>query len=173
MEIDESWRSSAVLISKYNPVFRDEKGVYTKEEWVSFFQIGKKFDDGILSFAEYEAIEKKYINAALLFFEFHSCHDVVIRRLEKKEIWDYDYSDKHELIALYNKLTENYICSRENLPLLLMLIFRELVWAELHCFDCKDIVLRFGYDFYMYFNSNIIMDKLFSRIIDLGLFVER
>ncbi len=28
-------------ISKYNPTFRTEEGIYEKEEWTSYYDIGK------------------------------------------------------------------------------------------------------------------------------------
>lgn len=47
-------------ISKYDPQFR-VNGSYQKNEWTSISDIGKVFDDGVLTLAEYLRVENEYI----------------------------------------------------------------------------------------------------------------
>ena len=51
-------------ISKYDPQFR-VNGAYQKNEWTSVSDIGKVFDDGVLTFAEYLRVENEYIQFCL------------------------------------------------------------------------------------------------------------
>ncbi len=48
-------------ISKYNPVFRDEYGCYTKEEWTSISDVDKEICGVKLSLGGYLNIENKKI----------------------------------------------------------------------------------------------------------------
>ena len=51
-------------ISKYDPQFR-VNGAYQKNEWTSISEIGKVFDDGVLTLAEYLRVENEYIQFCL------------------------------------------------------------------------------------------------------------
>ena len=172
--MDNNWQFTAVEITKYDPAFRDQNHHYTKNEWIGFFQIGKTFEDGVLTFETYLQTEKKYIQAALLFFEFHDCKNITVRTVEKNEFSDYKYEDREQLFLFYNKITEGCSLPVEEAGSLIKLILRELLWAELFCSDSNDIAIRFGYDFYMTFNSNRRdMDDLYNKIKALGLYIGR
>lgn len=98
------WRHSAYLISKYNPEFRDEKGYYTKDEWLGFFDVGKEVNGEVLTIEQYLMAEKKYIEAAKLFFQLHECRQVVLENVEKLDYSPYTLKDKDELIKYYNAI---------------------------------------------------------------------
>lgn len=168
----QTWRYSAFSVTKYNPAYRDVNGVYQKSEWIGFFQVGKNIDGQILTLEEYELTEEKYLTAAYLFFTFHGCVKVRIENLEKNYSDDYKYPDKEALLALYNKLESGQVYELEDIKAIVKLILRELIWAELFCDKSDEITLRFGYDFYMYFNSGKNMTSLFREIESLGLFVD-
>ena len=53
--------NNTITITKYNSIFRDENWNYTRNEWTSISDIGKKFDDVLFTKEEYLEIEKKYI----------------------------------------------------------------------------------------------------------------
>jgi len=169
--MEESWRLTARSVTKYNPVFRDEKGHYKRNDWIGFGQIGGSFDDGVLTFESYFDIEQKYIQAAIWFFEFHGCDEIVIRSVEKYDASDYTYEDREEVLALHNNIDEGLVVTINNVGNIVKLILRELLWAELFCTVSEKLALRFGYDFYMYFNSNGNMDELFGRVTGLGLYI--
>jgi hypothetical protein len=170
--MNDNWRYTAHSITKYNPIHRDAKGHYTKNEWIGFFQIGQIINGKLLTFEEYSEFENKYIEAAYNFFRFHSCDKILLKNLEKHDISTYNLKDKDQLFLLYDKITDDQIIEIENLGLLVRLILRELAWAELFCSDTPHIALRFGYDFYMYFNSNRDMTELFAKVQKLGLYVD-
>ena len=68
-----SWEQNAIEVTKYNPKYRDANGVYRREEWTDYSDIGNKFNDKIFTLEEYETVETLYIKAARSFFEFYGC----------------------------------------------------------------------------------------------------
>ena len=48
--MNDKWRYTTTSITKYNPIFRDENGIFKKIEWIGFFQIGQLFDGVKLTF---------------------------------------------------------------------------------------------------------------------------
>jgi hypothetical protein len=171
--MDEGWRYKAVSITKYDPIFRNEKGHYTKDEWVGFFQIGKIFEDGKLTFESYKQMEGKYIQAVVAFFQFHQCDEIILRDIEKYDISGYEYEDKAELSEFIDSISEEKTLLVSDISMLVKGILRELFWAEIFCMNSDTIACRFGYDFYMYFNSERDMNDLFVEIKELGLYVGR
>lgn len=167
----DHWRYTAASVTKYNPLFRNEQGHYLKHEWIGFGQIGETFEGELLTLDSYLHTESKYIEAAYYFFQFHNCDRIVIKDLEKRDTDDYFLDDKEELVAFFNKIEERTIILPDDLSLLIKLILRDIVWAELFCVYSDEVALRFGYDFYMYFNSHLNMKDLFVKVEQLGLYV--
>ena len=50
-------------ITKYDPKFRDENGVYLRDEWYLISQIGKTFDGKVFTASEYFEAENRYIES--------------------------------------------------------------------------------------------------------------
>src|SRR5690349_7280311 len=73
-------------ITKYNPVFRDEKGTYQKDEWTAFSDIGKAYNGEILTFEEYKKIEDAYISTAFGFFSESNTESLKVNSLEKNNL---------------------------------------------------------------------------------------
>jgi len=169
--MNDEWRFTAKSVTKYNPIYRDEEGYYTKEEWIGFFQLGKNINGELLTFDLYLETESKYITAAKWFFQFHGCSHIIIKNVEKNDFSDYQQSDKEHLLEVYNLIKEGFSLSIDDLDNVIKLILRELAWAELICSQDESIAVRFGYDFYMYFNSNRDLNTLIERINKLGLYV--
>lgn len=169
--MNQEWRYTAKSVTKYNPAFRDDEGHYKKEEWVGFFQVGKRINGELLTFDLYSEAENKYITAVKWFFQLHNCTCITLKSVEKKDIADYQHADKDQLLKVYNLIDEGFSLSIDDIDSVIKLILRELVWAELFCKQEELIAVRFGYDFYMYFNSNRNIDALSERITKLGLFV--
>jgi hypothetical protein len=169
--MNEDWRFSAKSVTKYNPIYRDNEGHYTKDEWIGFFQIGKQFEDGVLTFEKYTEVERKYIEAAELFFNFHECDAILIHGLEKYGFDEYDHPDKNELEFFFKNIKEGSVIETKSLGTLVKLILREILWAECFCKNDNQVVLRFSYDLYMYFNSSKNMNSLYSQIEEIGLYV--
>lgn len=169
--MEDKWRLDTKSITKYNPVFRDDKGYYTKKEWTGLQQIGQVFDNKQLTFESYSEIENKYIEASICFFKFHKTDNIIIRNIEKNNFNNYHFEDRESLFLLYNKINEGFKISIEDLKIIVKLILRNLIWAELFDNETEKIALRFGYDFYMYFNSYKNLNELFKEVEKLGLYV--
>ena len=170
--MEETWRYTAVSVTKYDPIFRNENGHYTKNEWIGFFQIGKQFDDGELTFDSYKKMEGKYIQAAMEFFQFHQCDQIVLKNIEKYDMSGYKYDDKAELSDFIDTISEGETASISAIGLLVKVILRELFWGEIFCISSDSIACRFGHDFYMYFNSDRDLNDLFVRIRQMGLYID-
>ena len=52
-------------VTKYDPAHRDARGVFTREEWTSVSDIGRRFEAGVLGEAEYRRVEGAYATAAI------------------------------------------------------------------------------------------------------------
>ena len=169
--MNQEWRYTAKSVTKYNPAYRDHVGIYKKEEWIGFFQLGQNIGGELLTFDNYIEIESKYITAAKWFFQFHNCDYIVIKSIEKKSFSDYEQADKEKLLNTFNLIEEDHVLPVNDIDTVIKLILRELIWAELFCSQDESIAVRFGYDFYMYFNSAKQMDTLIERVAKLGLFV--
>ena len=96
-----NWR-----ITKYNPLLRDELGNYTKNEWTSFSDIGKSYEDRTFISDDYLRIENKYINAILWFMDCMQISRMKITCLEK---WDIS-----ESCALSSKYMLQVFCDVRN-----------------------------------------------------------
>jgi hypothetical protein len=171
--MDETWRYSAQAVTKYNPIYRDENGHFKKDEWLGFFQVGKIINGQLFSLESYLDVESKYIAAARIFFSFHNCASVLLKNVEKYGTLDYNLADRREMMMVYDKIEDGFVVSLDNLDAVIKLVLRELVWAELFCDFDQSVVVRFGYDFYMYFNSDENWDSIKERITHLGLFIDR
>ena len=71
-------------ITKYNPKYRNERGTYLKNEWISFSDIGKIFDQSKLTFDKYLKIENSYINAINYFMDCLKLDKIIVTNLRKK-----------------------------------------------------------------------------------------
>lgn len=65
-------------ITKYNPAYRDKKGTYTKEEWTSVSDIGKKYASSFTA-REYIKTENLYIDAIENIINNVKCDNIYIR----------------------------------------------------------------------------------------------
>jgi hypothetical protein len=50
-------------ITKYSPKKRDENDNYLGIDWTCYHDVGKRINDSVLTYEEYEKIENAYINA--------------------------------------------------------------------------------------------------------------
>lgn len=71
-------------ISKYRPQFYDSQSCYTRNEWTSISDIGKSFDDGVLTINEYLETERHYINTAIELARISGCSYLTVDYLEGK-----------------------------------------------------------------------------------------
>lgn len=167
----DEWRLTAKSITKYNPIYRDRDGLYTKNEWIGFFQVGKTINGKKLTLEDYLQVEEKYIQSAIAFFLFHGCKEIVLNNVEKNGPFQSKLSADGELLTVYNVLKDRMIITIEDLGIIIKLILREYIWAELFSIESDLVAIRFGYDFYMYVNSDKDLGTFFKDVHNTGLFV--
>ena len=167
-------------ITKYNPIYRNENGVYEREEWTSICDIGKMIGGQILSKKDYLDVEESYVRAVELLLEYHGIDKLIIMQLEKhsnlssveSSIMGYDhniYSD--EIIKAYHRCEEGLVIPKAGVNLYCKLILRENIWSILYSREIHFVVI-FGYDYYMKVICPKISEAVIAQIESNGLFVE-
>ncbi|WIW70176.1 hypothetical protein [Anaerosinus gibii] len=161
-----SWR-----ITKYNPVYRDEFDKYTCNEWTSFSDIGKTFNEYKVTKMDYIIVEDAYIDTIVAFMSSNDIKSLKVVGIEKckfTKMEDDFYSEK--MINLYHNLKENDILNVEEIKILARMILREDLWCKLE--HDNIMYIHFGYDYYMYICSWRLCKKAIKGAINMGLFVE-
>lgn len=123
-------------ITKYNPQNRIE-GKYTVHEWTSISDIGKLFDDGVLTYDQYIQVERRYI-------------DCCIELLQKAGVSEL-YVGTPEY---YNEglCFPSILSTESEIRRAIMCCIQEKCWAKLRN---KDFFIHFGYDYNMYIGTNL------------------
>lgn len=115
-------------ITKYNPLYRDNRGAYKKDEWISYDDIGRTFDGVVLSKNTYEEMEARYIAAAM--------HFVGEAQLEYLEAVGVEARKK------VDALSEGKNVDIADLPNIIREIFRNRIWCKLERYPI--FYLHFG-----------------------------
>jgi len=155
-------------VTKYNPQYRNKNGAYTKEEWTSISEIGKMYGDKLFELEEYLNYENAYISAVLIAMKANNVHSLKIKHFEEHYIESSDMPINDGDMVI-DEIKNRKIINCANLEFLIKLILREIVWCKL---VSDDVLVHFGYDYYMYIISRKKLDSEAKLISDLGLFVE-
>jgi hypothetical protein len=143
-------------VTKYNPKNRDINGHYLSNEWISFSDIGRPFDSGVLSSEEYYAVESKYVSAAINFFLESETFDLRIVNMETRNSVKINYA-------------ECEIISTVHLKGIIQDVLRDILWCRL---ESNNAFLHFGYDYYMYIGCQNEPTDSIKKALEDGLFVE-
>jgi len=96
-------------VTKYDPLNRNEKGYYIKDEWTSCSEVGKLFDNKKFEITEYMKIEDAYIFAINEFMDFSKDDYLRVIGLEKSgiesECAELIYSPK--MYSVYKSVRKN------------------------------------------------------------------
>lgn len=166
--MEQEWRKNAVSVTKYDPRFRNSRGQFQKEDWTAISDVGKSFDNQILTLENYLRVESQYVRAAKLFLAHYGCRAVVVRDLEE----GIDPSDMvHELLGLkLPQINEGDRCAADQSELLIKACLRGLLWCNLVGEDGA-VSIHFGHDYYMYFCPAAMSPELSAQIEESGLFL--
>lgn len=156
-------------IIKYNPIYRNEQGAYSKDDWISISDIGKCFENKILSSEEYIKIETAYVNAILAFMKCLEIKSLVLTNLEKKFDPEKASLYPQEIIDQFYSIKNNQTLDVERVAIIAKLILRENIWGR---FANEKMFVHFGYDYYMYIGSKKACPRTIFQIEQAGLFVE-
>jgi hypothetical protein len=140
-------------VTKYDPKNR-VNGVYTKDEWISMYDVSKTYDGKLFTFAEYLKVEESYLNVI----------DIVMNELN---VGNVKVKDGERIFAVLNNST---LDSREEVLMITRSVLREDFWCKL---EAENFFVHFGYDFYMYIGADIDDEKMRKIAEENGLFAER
>jgi hypothetical protein len=143
-------------ITKYNPVFRDSSGAYTRNEWTSVSDIGRAFDGVVLTAEEYSRVENAYVTVALSFLRESGQPSLTVTGLENNRRHPFEFS-------------EGSTIGVEKLGNVIRLILREMLWCQL---EAVESFLHFGWDYYMYVGISRLCPETEVLAQRLGIFVE-
>ncbi len=142
-------------ISKYNEKFRIN-GIYTKDEWTSIGDIGKKYDNIIFTYDEYQKVESSYLNVIKNVFNTVEAKYLQIQGLE-----DYKHVCKYidkQIVELNDIINISQDCLREK------------YWCRL---EADKMFIHFGYDYYLYIGSHLTYDEMKKIVNEQGLYIEK
>lgn len=136
-------KKSYLRISKYNPIYRDTDGGYTREEWTDFSDIGKSFSGEKFTKQEYEEVEQSYVLMIYNCFKQLDGNDIFVSDIEI-----YSPPIEDDLLGIYNLLKiGQYHFTITDLPILIKLVLRNHIFGKM---VSQKIECHFGYDFYTY-----------------------
>lgn len=159
-------------ITKYNPKYRDESGVYLKDDWTPISDIGNQHDELLLTLEEYKKNEDAYINAIILVMNYLQLTHLEVMWLEKpRKTLSPDIYCSETMSKLFKKISSGMSLDQREISDAARLILREALWCKLE-FENKMFV-HFADDYYMYIGSfKSLTDSLKNEIEETGLFVE-
>lgn len=161
-------------VTKYNPKFRDNDGIFLKDEWTCPSEVNCNFDGKRFTKEEYLNIEAQYINAILAFMEFNKLDHLRIVDLEvenlKKDLRKRSNRGMIESEFKKIKLYEDKSLNIKDLKIVLKMILRNFIWCRLEIHN--RFFAYFGWDFYMYVGCVNCYNNTVNRIENNGLFVE-
>ncbi len=160
--MEKEIRVISIRVSKYNPIYRDENGAYTKNEWISYYDIVRCFEGEILTEEQYLEVENGYLNVIKNLYEIYPSLILNIEGLEQIDKNSAKWKDGDRI-------------TKDNIEELAREILREKVWCKL---INENVEVHFGYDYYMYIVfvkgcSVHSIIKCLKRIRQKGLFIEK
>ena len=158
------------VIVKYNPKYYDAKGVYTKDEWTDFSDIGKEFEGKRLSLEEYLEEENNFIAFVKECLELAECHylttnwswenDQKYFKKSIKSICKLDPNfDESECLTLVQEIDAKKRISTSIAMYLFKLMLRYAFNASLSNRKRK-IKFYMGYEYYLHFFTSIDRETL-------------
>lgn len=161
--IKYQWR-----ITKYNPIFRNNQGHYTKLlEWTSPSHIGKNIYGRTFTLEEYGNVETAYIDTIMKFLE--------VNNIKSLRILNMTYIDIDKDPVLYDKgldnlqLKNDQEVSVEHIRLISKMVLRGFIYCN---FICTDFFVHFGDEYYMFIGTNNYQEEPLKFAEEQNLFVE-
>lgn len=71
-------------ITKYDPQYRDEQGIYSREDWTSYSDIGKTYNGKLFSNGDYIIKEKLYCNTVVSILQNCGVKEVIVEDLKSR-----------------------------------------------------------------------------------------
>jgi hypothetical protein len=157
-------------ITKYNPIYRNAKDEFIKNEWTSYWDIGKIYQNSALTIKEYLLVENKYINAIICFMNYLEIKSFRITGLEKYDNLSFFHDNMSKKMEMFFKtLQDDSLIKKDTIAYISRLVLREYIWCKL---ESPVMFIHFGYDYYMYIGCSIECKSIIDEIRESGLFIE-
>jgi len=156
-------------VTKYNPLYRDDQGRYKEDEWTSIGDIGKSYKGEELTAEKYKVIENVYAEAVVAVMAELKIKTLMVKELEISDYKIYAGISDFKSECFYKTVQDGKAVSIEDIPCMVELILREILWAKL---ESDNLCVHFGYDFYMYFIAAKELKESAKNIGKSGLFIE-
>jgi hypothetical protein len=121
-------------VTKYNPVHRDRRGSYLRDEWISVDDIGRVFAGVVLTHDAYQRIEDAYAVTAVGFMREAGVESLTVMGLEN-----------HKGVSL--RFAEGSTLSMSESGTAIRQVLRGEFWCRL---ESAAGFVHLGYDYYMY-----------------------
>jgi hypothetical protein len=161
-------------ISKYDPTFRDQNGVYQQDEWTDVTDIGRAFDGTTLDLQTYLATEAAYVASVREFMVDANVTTLRVAWLEPPSFMevlrDYAFPDAADLERLAGDLENGRQVSGAEIDRICRLNLRNVLWCRLE--DPDRFVVEVGHEYYLHLGTTAPSQRAISRTHELGLFVE-
>jgi hypothetical protein len=158
-------------ITKYNPNHRRTDGSYSRHEWTSASDIGREFQDGVLTDEEYWRVETAYVQTIADFFVESKCPGLKLRDLEFNDMTILLNPNLPQVCLEPSTLKSGDIINDSSqLQEICRLILRDAIWCQIECDGCMR--LDFDFDFYMFIGTQKQCSNAINSAVRRGLFVE-
>jgi hypothetical protein len=163
-------------ITKYDPKFRDAKGIYHKNEWISFSDIDSIFEGVKLTADKYIQVENIYISAIHSFMNALNLEFLNVSRLEKDRYsltqldTKYPELDSEQITKTIEAIQNGNSLAGNNLNNFCKLCLRSKAWGVLE--HNSKMFVHFGRDYYMYIGVSEDLESVIEQVKATGLFVE-
>ena len=166
----EDWRFTAKAIVQYDKIDIDNNEL--QKYWTSISDIGKVYNNKIITYEDYKSVEKKYTDSVILISKhFNNSYFLLSNLFLYSDINDFKSTHNIEVLETFTNLKEETY-DIKFLEDVIKLNLREHINCEIVLDPSSETIIRFGYDYYMYINSNINLDSIFDRIRkETGLYV--
>lgn len=165
-------------VTKYNPSFRDDEGLYLKEDWTAISDIGKTFDGEKLTAESYKKTEDSYIKAIHLIMDYLRVPYLTIMDVRQSSSFEmfqeiikkYQKLYSEEMLKYYLNVKNNDKLTKENVNVYCRLLLREDIGSRV--FYPRRMKVYIGYDYLMSIHTSRPLDPIIPLIEEIGLYVE-
>ncbi len=155
-------------VTKYDPAFRTSSGLYTRDEWYLFSEIGSTINNELLTPERYLWAEDRYVDAVERFL---AASEVGALTIEGLETSSYKPNDVDSLGLRSIPVAEGQVLSATGeIGIVCRLNLREHLWCRLLAEDT--FFVHFGWDYYMFIGSSRPCEDAIAETNAAGLFVE-
>lgn len=143
-------------VTKYDPVYRNASGAYTRNEWTSASHVGLEFGGVMLSEPEYRRVEDAYVATAMALLREAGVPSLAVAGLENPAAVPLSFGNGATLCL-------------DEIGAVVRRMLREEFWCRL---EGRDAFVHVGWDYYMFVGVPKASPDAIALARHLGLFTE-